>query len=222
MRYCENCHIHIENPRESCPLCQNQLSSAASSEKLTEAFPAMESSFIKYKLLFQFLAFFSLIAGVGSLIVNLFFRNTGWWSSIILAAIAYFWIAVVNLIRTKNSLGSIARSAIILSVLLFLLDFLYGFSRWSVNYAIPALLVSGIIAVVTISIARGQDFADFVLYVLITSVSALLCFILLLTGVSTILWPSLVCSLCGFLSLIGIFIFADRNTIDEFKRRFHL
>ena len=222
MKYCGRCHVHIENPREFCPLCQNSLTDETPEIVLSEDFPNVKSAFQKHRFLLRLLAFLSLIGVAAAIIVNLCVRQTGLWSLIVIAATLYFWITVLNLLRTRNSLGGIARSALLISALFFLIDYLYGFSRWSVNYVIPAVLLAAIISVITLSVIRGRSFADFVLYVLITSFSALLTFFFFLTGLATVIWPSTICSICGFLSLIGIFIFADRDILDEIRRRFHV
>ena len=222
MKHCPHCNIYIRNPREYCPLCQSRLTDGETGEILTDDFPELPSPYTKYRFLFQLLLFFSVIAAVSSLIVNYYHQESGWWSLIVTAAVGYFWIAVIYLLRTRSSLGGIARATILLSLLLLLIDCLYGFSKWSTNYAIPALFLASIVAVVVLSVIRGQGFADFALYILITGGFALLPILFLLTDLATISWPSLVCTLCGLFSLVGIFIFADKGTLDELNRRFHL
>lgn len=220
MKHCNHCHIDIENPRVYCPLCQNPLSKGDGSEK--ESFPIVPVSYQKHAFLIRLLFFFSLIAIITTSLINYFHRSGGWWSVIVVASIAYFWIIVVNLLRTRNRLASISRSVVIICSLLFLIDYAYGFSRWSINYAIPATLFAAIASVVIVSIIRGLRFADFLIYLILTAIFALVPIIFLLTGLATVRWPSISCTVAGIMAFLAVAIFADQEVRSELRRRFHL
>lgn len=221
MKYCGKCHVYIENPRSMCPLCQNQLSTQDSEAELQESFPLVKTTYQKYRFLLRLLLFISVAGSISGLAINSFFTQGGWWSLILIAAFIYFWVAVLNLIQTRNSLGGIARSTFFLSFVLILIDYLYSFMRWSINYAIPALFLASILAVIVLSVIRGKSLADFALYMLIVSAFALIPFLFILARLATVTWPSFICSFSGVLSLLGVFIIADKETLDEIKRRFH-
>jgi len=220
MKICHNCHVNIEDPRETCPLCQNPLSGSDAAAHWT--FPFVPLNTKKHALLIRLLTFINLAGILISFVVNFFHQSGGWWSLIVLAGSAYFWVSVATILYNKNNLMNITTSVLILSLLLFIIDFSYGTRRWSTNYAIPSLMLAAIAAVVMISLIRGLRFSDFVIYIIITGLFAFIPLIFLLTGLARVAWPSISCVIAGILSLIAVFVFADQEIRDELRRRFHL
>ena len=222
MKFCDKCRIYIENPREQCPLCQNVLITSDDTSPLIDHYPRIPLFHRDHRFLFNILLFISILSSSISLIVNFFFQKQGWWSVIVTASFLYFWIAVLNQLRTRNSLIGISNSVIILSGLAICIDFMYGFTRWSFNYVIPALFLAALSAVLIISFLRKLRFTDFIIYLVITAFLALLPVVFMLTGLSTLFLPSFICILGGIFSFIAVFIFANSDVLDELKRRFHL
>lgn len=220
MKHCSHCHIDIQNPRDYCPLCQNLLSKGDGTEK--ETFPIIPTRLQEHVFLLRVLLFISISAILITTFINFLYHGRGWWSVIVIASVVYFWLVIFNLLRTRNRLASISKSVVIISLFLFLIDYVYDFHRWSVNYAIPALLAAAVASVFIISIIRGLRFTDFLIYLILTGVFALLPLIFLLTGLVTVKWPSMACMLFGIVAFLSVIIFADQEVRSELKRRFHL
>lgn len=220
MKYCKHCKANINTPDTVCPLCQAELETQENNEY--EIFPNIPIAYQKHKLFLRILLFISICIVSTTILINFFFQQSGWWSLIIAGSVAFAWFLIFNILTTRNSLAIIARDVLIVAALLVLIDGLYGFSRWSFNYAIPILFLTSILTIVIISIVQGLYFADFTIYFLSSAFLALLPLIFILTGLVTVLWPSIVCISVGFLSIIALFIFANRSVKDELKRRFHL
>ena len=221
MNFCEKCKLYIENPRTVCPLCQNILIKEEET-LLKEHYPWLPPFNREHRLLFRILVLFSIICCSVSLIVNFFFHEKGWWAAIVCAAVLYFWATVLNRLRTRNSLMDISNSVIVSSALLILIDFIYGFTKWSFNYALPALFLAAIASVFITSLLRGLRFSDFVIYIMITTALALLPAVFLITGITNVFLLSFICILCGVFSFVIAFVFAGQDILDELKRRFHL
>lgn len=220
MKHCPHCHVDVKNPRATCPLCHNPLQGGDGTESWD--FPYIPLASKKYAFLIRILLFATIAGLVICFAVNYFHRSGGLWSLIVLAASAFFWVSVAGVLNSQNSLMSLSRGVLVLCLLLFVIDILYGFHRWSINYAIPAVFLSTIAAVIAIAMLRRLRFSDFVIYIVITGLLLLIPLLFLLTGLATVSWPSLVCIIAGLLSLVGIFIFADSEIRDELRRRFHL
>lgn len=220
MKYCCHCHINIENPRDYCPLCQNLLSKGDGTEK--ETFPIIPTVMQEHVFLLRLLGLLSILAIIVTTFINFIHHQHGWWSIIVISSVAYFWLVVFSFVRTRNRLASIPKSVVVIALLLFLVDYAYGFYRWSINYAIPALLFAAIASVLIISIMRGLRFADFLIYLILTGVFALLPFIFIITNLTTVKWPSLACMFSGIAAFLSVIVFADQEVRSELKRRFHL
>lgn len=220
MKYCKHCQISIDTSNTLCPLCQSEL--VTQNGKDRQIFPDIPVSYQKYKLFLRLLIFISICVVGITILVNFFFQQSGWWSLIIAGSIAFAWFLIFNILTTRNSLAIIARDVLIVAALLILIDALYGFHRWSFDYAIPILFFTSILTIVIISIVQGLSFADFTIYFLSSAFLAFIPLIFILTGLVTVLWPSIACITTGFLSIIALFIFANHSVKDELKRRFHL
>lgn len=221
MKHCPHCHVDVQNPLASCPLCQNPLQSGEGEERWD--FPEIPLIVQKHAKLLRLLIFISIAGVLISGVANFFFHEAGWWFLIVLAGVGYFWIAVSSIIKHQNSLIRVTHSVIVIGIILFVIDVLYSSgANPCITYGIPALLFSAIASIVTISLIRGLPFSEFVLYIIVTGLFALIPLVFLLTGLATVAWPSIVCILAGVLALISVFVFADRNVKDELKGRFHL
>ena len=125
--------------------------------------------------------------------------------------------------RQRNNIAkSVLYQAIIILPLLLILDYLTGFHRWSVNFAIPSLLTASILAILVIAFVSKYNEHRCLVYILVNAIFAAVPVILLALGVVTIHWPSFGCIGVTVLSVAAMVLFARVNTIHELKRRLHL
>ncbi|MDL2287753.1 DUF6320 domain-containing protein [Oscillospiraceae bacterium OttesenSCG-928-F05] len=220
MKYCSACNVSVANPRERCPLCQAPLGGGGDER---ETFPITPSLYERYSLFFRVLIFLSVTACVTVLAVNVILSTEYLWFLFVWSGIGYMWLTIIAMVRRRSSLSKkILFQVMQLSVLLFIIDLLTGFIGWSLDYAIPSICVSALLAINVIALVSKLRLNDYVIYVVANAALGLCPLIFVLTGVADVLWPSITCVLTSGLSLVAIFVFSDKKTRQELFKRFHL
>ena len=176
-----------------------------------------------YNLILRILVLLSLTIASVCLTINIFTFRTYWWSLIVIANLAYMWVATGTALRPSVKLGqTVMMQAIYLSVLVVVLGYLLDFHSLVYNYVLPAVLVCATLSITIIVILKRMDIHSFVLYFILIALLGFIPVAIMAVGFVTVPWPSVVSALYSGLSLISIFLFANHATKIELKKRFHL
>lgn len=222
MKYCDKCHVSVNNPLEHCPLCYAPLQQQDGVPEVRSYPPVLQKA-ERYSLIRRILVMLSLTISVVCVTINLFAGHQAMWSLIVIGNILYMWAAVGTAMSKRSKLGhNILIQVICLAALLVLIDWFSGRQGWALNYVVPFLFITATLSITVIIIIKRMDSRSFIFYLFLTALIGFLPILLLTVGVVTVLWPSLVSALYSGLSLIGMFVFADRSTKQELKKRFHI
>lgn len=222
MKYCKKCGVTVANPVVACPLCYAHVEQYDSQPELPSYPPVLQRA-ERYNLVRRILVLLSLMVSVICVTINALTFEKTWWSLIVVGNVVYMWVAIGTAMRRRSKLGyNLLIQVISLAALLVLIDRVSGRSNWALNYVVPFLLVTGTISISIITIVRRMDSRSFILYLFLTALLGFVPLLLLAVGLVTVLWPSLTAALYSGFSLVSLFVFADRSTKQELKRRFHL
>jgi hypothetical protein len=108
-----------------------------------------------------------------------------------------------------------------LSIISFILDMLLGFARWSINYLVPFFVLAGILALFIFILLKPTRFISYFIYMLIIALFGLTLLILLGINILTVKTPSVITAFISLMVIIGMFMFGDKRTKNEFIKRFH-
>lgn len=219
MQRCEKCGISLVGSHAFCPLCQGPVSGTPQPEE--EIFPVLPLK--KPRLWVRIMAFLSVaIAGI-SLAVNYAFPSGGWWCILVAAGLACLWVSFgFAVIKRRNIPKSIVWQTIILSLAAFGWDHFTGHHGWSVNYVIPLLCTSALLAVILVGRITRHRLADYLVYLILNILLGIIPLIFLLWGQLYVRWPSLLCLTISLLSLAALAIFRGSSLLAEVQRRTHL
>lgn len=220
MKKCEKCGVYVDQPSERCPLCQGLLSGSCEKEA---PFPYIPTVYSRYHVFFRLFLFLSIAAGVICLFTDLTLSGKLGWSLITVCCEGYMWLGILVAVRKRNNIAkTVLYQAIIILPLLLILDYLTGFYRWSVNFAIPSLLTASMLAILVIAFVSKYHERRCLIYILVNAIFAAVPILLLALGWVSIPWPSFGCIGVTVLSVAAMVLFARVNTINELKRRLHL
>lgn len=223
MNKCVKCGVRIIDQAESCPLCCCVVEK--SEEKQRQArYPDIRFKERKLDLFIRILLFLSIVAGVLSVVVNYTHQTGIWWCVIVVGGLAYVQLIMFFFIenehagyRSKVVIGTACGMAYVI-----LIDYVFGFTRWSLNYAIPAALlaVDGMIIVAMfVNMRNWQSYLMFqILMILCSGVCVLFSLIEIITE------PEVSYTAFGFscMMFLATFIIGGRRAMNELKRRFHV
>ena len=221
MLYCKNCKIYLSGQYKCCPLCQGDLTGAA--DKTGNVFPVIPKRIKTYHTLLAWLVFGSVAAAAVCIAVNLILPSGSRWFLFVICGIISFWISLVLVLKKKRNVPkTILWQVGVLSLLAYFWDLFTGFRGWSLNYVLPILCTSAMVAMAVIAKVRKLDIQNYILYLVIDCVFGILSFTLLVIGRTTKVIPSAICFASTIIFLAALLIFQGKALFAEIQRRFHL
>jgi len=227
MKVCEKCGVSVTGGFEKCPLCQNTLinegNGGENNGDTCEIFPFVPLAIHKHSLLFRLLQLCSAVLVIVSFAVNWMFPQNGFWSLFVVVGVACVWVSLVFAIRKRhNILKNLTYQATIVSVLSVMWDLFTGWRGWSVDFVIPIAFVSVMSATAIIAHILKMQAETYIIYSFLLIIYGIIPAFFVLSGLSVIVYPSLICAACSFILLAALLIFEGRNMTEELKRRLHL
>jgi hypothetical protein len=222
MLYWEHCKVSLPGTQSRCPLCQSK--PAGEPDGSRDCFPPVpEPRRTVSRALITWLAFVSVCAVAICITVNIAAPEGGWWSTFVLAGVASLWIDfAIILKKQKNLPKSIIWQVIIVSLIAFFWDIFTTYKGWSLEYVLPSLSASAMLALTVVAKVRSLDIQDYILYLVIACVFGIVSFVLILTGVVRVVIPSAI-SFCAALVFLAFLLFFEGKALwAEFQRRLHL
>jgi len=188
-----------------------------------ETFPFVPLVRHKHNLLFRLLLLCSAVAVIASVAVNLMLPQSGFWSLFVVAGAACVWLSVAVAIRKRhNILKNLTYQVTIVSVLAVLWDIFTGWYGWSIDFVMPIAFVSVMSATAIIAYILKMQAETYIIYSCLLILYGIIPAVFVLSGLSVIIYPSLICVACSFILLVTLLIFEGRNMVEELKRRLHL
>lgn len=225
MKRCPSCNIKVNTDRKTCPLCYDILIDVDNVKLEEPIYPLYSLKKNKKNLFIKTIIFVCLLTSIVTLFINLITRKEGesLWFPYIAASMLYIFILIRNCILSKyNTAFRIVVQMISLSVLMYIIDYFSGYTGWSINYVIPLLSVVSSFTIVIVLLARKVKYSEYIFCLISSIILGTIPFILWVFKLVEVLWPSLFAVCFSFMVFLGIIIFADKLTKEEFKKRFHI
>ncbi|HOI47383.1 MAG TPA: DUF6320 domain-containing protein [Bacilli bacterium] len=229
MKYCKKCNITLNTQRMTCPLCFTVLEKNEHVSQTTYApYPGYQPKSYKDGVLVKIFIFLSIVAIFVSAIVNIMTwqANRSPWSIIVIGCVLYGWILIKNTVIAKINIGrKLVFQTIALPILLVIIEkYTYSPEPWALDYVTPFLTVIATVAILMLVFIKSSKYGEYVIYLLNINFLGLIPLILyfVFPGIISIMWPSVVAASIGFLTFLGMWVFAGRATKQELKKRFHI
>lgn len=223
MKRCNQCHLEIAESEQICPLCQTVPESDGTAEDTPPLYPPIVFDVQKYHRFLRVFFFILIATGVVLLVVNLMNYHGFFWSGIVLAAILYAVITVgYSIQRNSNPAAKIMVQTLAAELLVVWIDYLIGYEGWSVNYAVPGILLVAECSMLVLQMVNFMNWQSYILfqieYVVLSAIPMGLYFFHIVTE------PLMTFLALGGAILIftGTMVFGDRKAKDELIRRFHI
>ena len=230
MKNCEKCSVSVRGSFEKCPLCQNTLTgenlknlNEQQNEQQYEAFPPIPLVRHKHSTLFRSLQLCSASVIIASFIINWMFPQSGFWSLFVIAGVVCMWLSIAVAIRKRhNILKNLSYQVTIISILSVLWDVSTGWYGWSVDFVIPIAFVTAMTATAILAHILKMQTETYIIYSFLLILYGIIPAVFVLSGLSTVIYPSLICTAGSLFSFAALLIFEGRNMREELKRRLHL
>jgi len=221
--FCENCKVTFESDTGCCPLCHEKIGEIKTINRL---YPPRNKMITKsqFKNFTKVYLFLSLIAVVVSAIINYMAINKFSWSVIVFVGSIYFYTLIKNTILAKSNIGfKIMFNAVLMCLLLYAIDYFTTHNtKWSLEYAIPFLLIGTTFSIMVLAFSNSRKWRDYVIYIMATVIIGIIPYIFYLTNLITVYWPSLICFLYSIFTILGMLMFFRKKFTNEVKKNFHI
>lgn len=219
MRTCNRCNVEILNNVKNCPLCSRL--TQETNPNYEQEFPQNISK-RKFKnpiKLIIFIAISIIIINVTIDIVNNDYRLI---SLLVIVSTLYATFVTVLGIKSHKNIGfMVLVNTFGLSSFVIFIDYYVGFKMWSLNYVVPALIVLSSAIITVIILIKPMLLRDYIIYQLTIALMGICALLLVLFNITTVQWPSISSCIYCLLVFIGIFLFRDKSTKHELRKRFH-
>lgn len=215
------CAVGVEGDWEQRPPCGSMLIGSSTASP----FPAVPLHFSRRRIL-RVLLIVSL-AVIGASLAAQLLLGTG--AQLFGAArsvwlgICTMWLIALLTLRSRCDVArTTARTVSLVCALCAYWDYLTGWHRWSLSFAIPITIASAIVALVIIVRAMRLEPGEHILSSAVTIVLGLIPLALLMLGQVPVALPSALCGVIAVTSLVQLQQVSGKDLRQELSRRLHL
>lgn len=221
---CPNCGCAIRGYKARCPLDNEPLkvSVDARSDDARDVFPPTEQKANRL-LLIRLFAFISIAAMVTSLITDFSLVLPLNLPLITLLGLISTWASIGAVVARRRQVSKIVSWQVTILSLLFLAwDWILGWRGFSLNYAIPMVLLAAQATLYILGRALHLESGDYLVYLLLCALLGLFPFLFLVFGWVSVPLPSVLCVGVSFLMIAGALIFKGGIIKHELAKRLHI
>ncbi|GGA76105.1 hypothetical protein GCM10007176_20500 [Salinicoccus roseus] len=202
-------------------MCQTELSEAQAAIRW---YPDYDRKQQRIRARISRLAIFiGILAVLVCFFINLIVLPQFLWVFYVAVAVFYALVSLSHTILSASHIGGkITAQVISLTIVLLVIDAMSGAVQWSVDYVVPALIIAGILVITIIMVTVRLKWTGYVSFLLMMIGLGFVPAVLYLTGLATVLWPSLVAALYAVATFALMLVFANQAFMTQLGRRFHL
>ena len=224
MSRCNYCNVEILDNTDVCPLCHGVLKTSGETDvEIQETYPDVYGKSRRFTFILRIFFAVWLISSIILGVINIQLGLRPLWFIVVSASAAYV-LYIVRLMSDHES-GYLKRifAAVFLGGLLTLvIDYIFGFYRWSVNYVLPGtLLLINLILMILIFVNR-RNWSSYIILQLLSVFLGIIPLILERVGVITNPILPEIAFISSILLFLGTLIIGGRTALNELKRRFHI
>jgi hypothetical protein len=231
MKYCKKCGVSVNTRYDFCPLCAAGLTGEEDSEidAAVDEMPAVSddlypagSDTVKYNLTLRILLFITVVGVLTCVLINILAYQGMLWSLLVAAGAVFIWAAAgYPFIAHKNIGYHITVDAVCACIFFIVAQVVTNTKGWSLDYVVPFLFIAATTIISFVLLIKRMKWREYVVYQFIAIFLGLLPVISVIAGLVDILWPSIVSAFYSFITLLGMFVFADKKYKNELIKRFH-
>lgn len=157
------------------------------------------------------------------LIINVLVDKTNHWSMLCIAGIIYAYGTVIyTKKRNVNIASNVFAQCLLVSLLILAIDYFLGYRGWSINIAIPIVVIVANSTLMILTIISRKRYIRYAVYHMLTFLFSMIPLILLLSGILENKVLTIVSSGVAGLSLLLTIILCGKAMWEETKKRLHV
>ena len=165
----------------------------------------------------------SIVMGLVLVLINALTTPDVPWAALVNAGIIYSWITVIYSInKNVNIAGHVLIQTIAISLLTIFIDYKLEFKGWSIDIAIPIMIIIANITMLILTIVSYKKYIRYAIYQLIIVIFSMLPVILITEGIINNKVLSIIASSISVANFILTLILSARDVKEAVVRKFHM
>ncbi len=171
----------------------------------------------------KILIYTSILLAIILVIINKYTTPTIPWAALANAGIIYTWITVIYSIkRNTNIAGHVLIQVLTISILMAYIDYKTGWKAWSINIAIPIMIMIANVTMLVLTIVSYKKYIKYAIYQLIIVIFSMLPIILLSEHILENRILSIVASSVCLINFILCLSLCTKDIKEAIIRKFHV
>lgn len=223
MSYCENCAVKVKGDWDTCPLCTTPLEEKEDAQnEEPSAFEVIPLQYNREKAVRTFFRL-SLVLVLLYFVGNYFWRFQYFGLEYVVFGLIMTWTVAVVLVRKRQNFAK-ATNYILFFVSLgsIYLDYIDGWTGWSITFVVPILSISALIAMSIASQVVKLRVSDYVLYLQLAAIVGIAPLLFLIMDWVRHPLPSLLSVIFSVLMFVGTLFEYRQMLIIELQKRMHI
>lgn len=177
----------------------------------------------KSEKILKLLLIISIIIAITLITINKLTSPRIPWSALANCGIIYIWITVMYSIKKgTNIAGHVLIQIILISSVILYIDEKIGFKGWSINIAIPIILIVANIIMLILTIVNHKKYIKYAIYQLIIVLISLMSIILIMKKMIELELLSKIAIIISILNLLLSLILCYKDVKEAIIRKFHM
>lgn len=227
MNRCIQCGVHIIDDTEVCPLCRCVVEEDGQTEyaaKAVSGYPDIRLLGKRMELVCRIWLFLSIAVGILCFIMNIAGDYKYWWSLAVIGGLAYSQLILFYIIENdragyRNKTVMAAAGGVAYGLLV---DYLFGFQKWSLNYAVPGVILLLNVMILIVMFVNLRNWQSYLMFQIFMIACSGICILLCVGKVITNPIMSFIAMGVSCMVFLGTVIIGGRRASNELKRRFHV
>lgn len=145
------------------------------------------------------------------------------WAALVNAGILYSWVVVRYSIKKNiNIAGHVLLQTIALSLLTFYIDYKLGMKGWSINIAIPIMIMIANVTMLVLTIISYKKYIKYAIYQLMIVFFSMLPIVFMTEHMVQDKTLSMIASGVSVLNFVLCLVLCARDVKEEIVRKFHM
>ncbi len=141
----------------------------------------------------------------------------------VMLGILVAWIDVIATMYLRNNLIKVITFAVIVAIVVdYYIDIKTGFHGWSINWMIPMTLIGLAIATIVIAMVLKLRLDEYILYIVLDFVMALIQIIFIKNGMNSFPWPAVASIITYMIIIAALVIFRFRDLKNASEKMFNI
>lgn len=220
MSVCKNCNVEILDDASVCPLCGCALDHPNDGHDM---YPDIVRVTKSISLAARIYVTAAIVVICGAVAANYFLTTDVYWSLVVAGGLILTYLILKVVVEYEYGY-QVKIFTMFFAALLYLLliDWVFGFYRWSLNYVFPAAILAIDVAVLVLMIVNFRNWQSYMMWQIFMIVLAIVAVILGHFAIITRPTLSWVALFVTTLFFVGTVIIGGGRAITELKRRFHV